>query len=144
TDEVPAAARAAPLSMATQLQWLALAAMGSVMLLAVTNHITQNVASVPFLWVLPLALYLGSFILAFDHPRWYVRPLFIVVLVALLPAMAFYVPSLQLHVAVPLYLVGLLVSCMFCHGALPGLKPGPLHLTPYYLLLSVGAALAAV
>src|SRR5437879_10321552 len=93
TDEVPAAARAAPLSMATQLQWLALAAMGSVMLLAVTNHITQNVASVPFLWVLPLALYLGSFILAFDHARWYVRPLFIVVLVALLPAMAFYVPS---------------------------------------------------
>src|SRR5439155_26252846 len=86
TAEVAAAPRAAPLSMASQLQWLALAAMGSVMLLAVTNHITQNVASVPFLWVLPLALYLGSFILAFDHPRWYLRPLFIVVLVALLPA----------------------------------------------------------
>ena len=48
--------------------------MGSVMLLAVTNHITQNISSVPFLWVLPLALYLVSFILAFDHPRWYVRP----------------------------------------------------------------------
>ena len=63
-----------PLPARTQLQWLALAAMGSVMLLAVTNHITQNISSVPFLWVLPLALYLVSFILAFDHPRWYIRP----------------------------------------------------------------------
>src|SRR5437899_2071685 len=144
TDEVPAAARAAPLSMATQLQWLALAAMGSVMLLAVTNHITQNVASVPFLWVLPLALYLGSFILAFDHPRWYVRPLFIVVLVGLLPAMAFYVPSLKLHVAVPLYLIGLFVSCIFCHGELARLKPDPLHLTRYYLMISLGGAFGAV
>jgi hypothetical protein len=143
-DEVPAAARAAPLSMATQLQWLALAAMGSVMLLAVTNHITQNVASVPFLWVLPLALYLASFILAFDHPRWYARPLFIVVLLALLPAMAYYVPSLNLHVAVPLYLVGLFVSCMFCHGELARLKPDPLHLTRYYLMISLGGAIGAV
>jgi len=144
TDEIPAGARVAPLAVATQVQWLALAAMGSVMLLAVTNHITQNVASVPFLWVLPLALYLASFILAFDHPRWYVRPLFIAGLVALLPAMAFYVPSLNLHVAVPLYLVGLFVSCMFCHGELARLKPDPLQLTRYYLMISLGGALGAV
>ena len=144
TDEIPAAARFAPLAVATQLQWLALAVMGSVMLLAVTNHITQNIASVPFLWVLPLALYLASFILAFDHPRWYVRPLFIVALVALLPAMAFYVPSLNLHVAVPLYLVGLFVACMFCHGELARLKPDPLHLTRYYLMISLGGAIGAV
>src|SRR5207302_1985038 len=108
------------------------------------NHITQNVASVPFLWVLPLALYLASFILAFDHPRWYVRALFIVALLALLPAMAFYVPSLNLHVAVPLYLVGLFVSCMFCHGELARLRPDPLHLTRYYLMVSLGGALGAV
>ena len=61
----------------TQLTWLALAAMASVMLLAVTNHVTQNIASVPFLWVLPLSIYLASFILTFDHPRWYQRGLFI-------------------------------------------------------------------
>src|SRR5688500_7662362 len=65
---------AAGMPLKDQLQWLALSAMGSVMLLAVTNHITQNISSVPFLWVLPLALYLITFILAFDHPRWYVRP----------------------------------------------------------------------
>ena len=87
---------ATPLLLRTQLEWLALAAMGSVMLLAVSNHITQNISSVPFLWVLPLALYLVTFILAFDHPRWYVRPLFIGALVVLVPVMAYAIPSLDL------------------------------------------------
>ncbi len=59
--------------------------MGSVMLLAVTNHVTQNIASVPFLWVLPLSIYLLTFILTFDHPRWYQRWFFIVALAGLVP-----------------------------------------------------------
>jgi hypothetical protein len=126
------------------LQWLALSAMGSVMLLAVTNHITQNISSVPFLWVLPLALYLISFILAFDHPRWYLRPAFVAAMAILLPAMAYYVPSLDLKVAVPLYLGGLFASCMFCHGELARLKPDPSHLTRFYLMMSLGGALGAV
>ncbi|HYY62463.1 MAG TPA: hypothetical protein VE756_13855, partial [Burkholderiales bacterium] len=95
-------ARPEPVALGAQLRWLALSAMGSVMLLAVTNHITQNISSVPFLWVLPLALYLITFILAFDHPRWYARPLFIAALVLLVPAMAYYVPSLQLRIDAPL------------------------------------------
>jgi hypothetical protein len=132
------------LSNRVQLQWLALSAMGSVMLLAVTNHITQNISSVPFLWVLPLALYLITFILAFDHPRWYVRPLFVALLVVLLPAMAYYVPSLALKVAAPVYLIGLFVACMFCHGELARLKPDPAHLTRFYLMMSLGGALGAV
>ena len=127
-----------------QLLWLALSAMGSVMLLAVTNHITQNVSSVPFLWVLPLALYLVTFILAFDHPRWYLRPLFLAALALMLPAMAWYVLSLDLRVAAPLYLAGLFVSCMVCHGELARLKPDPAHLTRFYLMMSLGGALGAV
>jgi len=127
-----------------QLQWLALSAMGSVMLLAVTNHITQNIASVPFLWVLPLALYLVSFILAFDHPRWYLRPAFIGALGVLVPLMAWAIPSLDLQLAVPLYLVGLFVACMVCHGELARLKPDPRHLTRFYLMISLGGALGAV
>jgi hypothetical protein len=127
-----------------QLLWLALSAMGSVMLLAVTNHITQNISSVPFLWVLPLALYLVTFILAFDHPRWYLRPLFLALLLVLLPAMAWYVPSLNLRIAAPLYLAGLFVSCMVCHGELARLKPDPAHLTRFYLMMSLGGALGAV
>jgi MFS family permease len=134
----------APVPWKNQLQWLALAAMGSVMLLAVTNHITQNISSVPFLWVLPLALYLVSFILAFDHPRWYIRPAFIGALVVLVPLMAYAVPSLDLQLAAPLYLVGLFVACMVCHGELARLKPDPAHLTRFYLMISLGGALGAV
>jgi hypothetical protein len=127
-----------------QLLWLALAAMGSVMLLAVTNHITQNIASVPFLWVVPLALYLVSFILAFDHPRWYVRPLFVAAMLVGVPAMAWFVPSLRLSVAVPVYLAGLFAACMFCHGELARARPDPAHLTRFYLMISLGGALGAV
>ena len=135
---------ASSVALKDQLLWLALSAMGSVMLLAVTNHITQNISSVPFLWVLPLALYLLTFILAFDHPRWYVRPLFLALLLALLPAMAWYIPSLDLQIAAPLYLAGLFVSCMVCHGELARLKPDPAHLTRFYLMMSLGGALGAV
>jgi spermidine synthase len=136
--------RSEKLETSTQLLWLGLSAMGSVMLLAVTNHITQNIASVPFMWVLPLSIYLVSFILAFDHPRWYWRPFFLVLLAALLPAMAWYAPSLELRVAAPIYVAGLFVSCMFCHGELARLKPDPAHLTRFYLMISLGGALGAV
>ena len=127
-----------------QFRWLALSAMGSVMLLAVTNHITQNIPSVPFLWVLPLALYLVTFILAFDHPRWYLRRSTMLAAAVLVPAMAWAIPSLELELAAPLYLAGLFVSCMFCHGELARLKPDPAHLTRFYLMISLGGALGAV
>ena len=141
-DAAAQAAKAIPAR--DQLLWLALSAMGSVMLLAVTNHVTQNVSSVPFLWVLPLALYLITFILVFDHPRWYLRTALLVALVVLLPAMAYYIPSLDLRVAAPLYMVGMFVACMVCHGELARLKPDPAHLTRFYLMMSLGGALGAV
>jgi hypothetical protein len=118
--------------------------MGSVMLLGVTNHVTQNIASVPFLWVIPLSLYLVTFILCFDHPRWYVRPLFLALLVPGIPFMAYYIASLELARAVATYFVGLFVACMFCHGELARLKPHPQYLTRFYLMLSLGGALGAV
>jgi spermidine synthase len=158
------ASTAPPPALVTQLLWLALSGMGSVMLLAVSNHVTQNVASVPFLWVVPLSLYLISFILCFDHPRWYVRPLFVVLLLVLVPLMAANIASL--HVSLPdwlsnateallgrsagfimlvaLFMAGLFVACMFCHGELARLKPDPKYLTRFYLMMSVGGALGAV
>jgi hypothetical protein len=135
---------APPAAVAAQLQWFALSGMGSVMLLATTNHVTQNVASVPFLWVLPLSLYLLSFILAFDHPRWYRRRVFQLALAALLPAMAWYLNSLDLWVAAPVYFAGLFAACMWCHGELALLRPDPRHLTRFYLMLSLGGAAGAV
>jgi len=142
--ELERAARPSPLPARDQVWWLVLSAMGSVMLLAVTNHITQNIASVPFLWVLPLALYLVTFIFAFDHPRWYVRPMFVAAMLVLVPAMAYYIPSLDLRLAAPLFLVGLFFACMFCHGELARSKPDPAHLTRFYLMISLGGALGAV
>jgi spermidine synthase len=156
-------------SVATQLMWLALSAMGSIMLLAVTNHVTQNISSVPFLWVLPLSLYLITFILVFDHPRWYVRPLVVGLLVVLAPLMAAKIaafnidltrvvallpedlgtalkqsPSLGFVVLVAIYMIGLFVACLFCHGELARMKPDPRYLTRFYLMLSLGGAAGAV
>jgi len=135
---------ASPIRASQVVLWLALAATGSVLLLAVTNHLTQNIASIPFLWVVPLSLYLITFILCFDHPRWYQRKLFLALVAALLPVMAWYGNSLDLWLAAPLYAAGLFACCMFCHGELYLLKPGPRYLTTFYLMISVGGALGAL
>ncbi len=83
-DAVPLNAAAAPATRRTRLLWIALAAMASFLLLAVSNHLTQNIAAAPLLWVLPLSLYLLSFILCFDARRWYRRDLFLSLLAAAL------------------------------------------------------------
>jgi hypothetical protein len=131
-------------ALSTRVLWIALSATGSCMLLAVTNHLTQNIAAVPFLWVVPLSLYLITFILCFDHPRWYQRTVFLALTAALVPLMTWYSDSLNLWLAAPLYTVGLFIICMFCHGELYLLRPGPRHLTTFYLMLSIGGALGAL
>jgi MFS family permease len=145
--EAPAAASGPeepPPSAGERALWVALSATGSSLLLAVTNHLTQNIASVPFLWVVPLSLYLVTFILCFDHPRWYRRAWFAPAAAVLLPLMAWYSDSLELWIAAPLYATGLFVCCMFCHGELTRLRPSPRHLTTFYLMISIGGALGAV
>lgn len=124
--------------------WLALSALGSCLLLAITNHLTQNIASIPFLWVVPLSLYLITFILCFDHPRWYRRPVFLSLAAVLLPLMAWSSDTLELWLAAPLYAVGLFACCMFCHGELYRLRPAPRHLTSFYLMIASGGALGAL
>ncbi len=79
----------AALLAATLPSWLALAACGSVLLLATTNQLCQEVTTVPFLWVVPLALYLTTFIICFDHERWYHRPTFLPLLMVALFAASY-------------------------------------------------------
>jgi SAM-dependent methyltransferase len=134
----------APPGAGQRLTWLALAGTASFLLLAVTNHICQNVASLPFLWILPLSLYLVTFIFCFDNPRWYRRNVFLLLAAALLPAMAWYSDSLRLKLVIPLFLSGLFVCCMFCHGELARLKPAPRYLTTYYLMISLGGAVGGL
>jgi len=130
-----------------QVLWLALAACGSALLLSVTNHISQNIAAVPFLWVLPLSLYLLSFILCFDSHRWYRRDLFLRMLGIALGAMTYALGTsfagLPWKVLILLYCLGLFICCMFCHGELVRLKPPAQHLTSFYLMISLGGAIGA-
>lgn len=125
--------------------WLLLSAMGSFMLLGVTNHITHDVASVPFLWILPLTLYLVTFILCFEGRGWYRRSYFLAPLLVAIGAMSWALGAdqgvMEIKAAVPLYSVGLFVACMFFHGELAGLKPAPRYLTTFYLMVSLGGAL---
>lgn len=142
-----AASSAAPPSTLTKLLWLAFAACGSALLLAVTNHVSQNIASVPFLWVIPLSLYLLSFIICFHSIGWYRRDLFLRLLAVVLGGMAYALePSfavLPMKVLIPLFCIGLWICCMFCHGELARLKPDPAHLTTFYLMISLGGAIGA-
>lgn len=128
--------------------WLVLSGMGSFMLLAVTNHITHDVASVPFLWILPLTLYLVTFILCFEGRGWYQRRFFLGPLIVVVGAMAWALHAergiMDIKEAIPLFTVGLFVACMFFHGELARAKPAPRHLTVYYLMISLGGALGGV
>jgi spermidine synthase len=132
----------------TRALWLALAGCGSLLLLAITTHVSQNIAAVPLLWIIPLALYLLSFILCFEGRGWYRRALFLRLLGLALAAMAYAlspsVPALPLGLLIGLYCGGLFIGCMFCHGELARLKPHPAHLTTFYLLISLGSAIGAV
>jgi hypothetical protein len=128
--------------------WLLLSGMGAFMLLAVTNHITHDIASVPFLWILPLTLYLVTFILCFEGRGWYQRRIFIVPLLAIVCAMAWALHEergiMDIKEALPLNLIGLFVMCMFFHGELAAGKPAPRFLTSFYLMVSLGGALGGI
>ncbi len=128
--------------------WLLLSAMGSFMLLAVTNHITHDVASVPFLWLLPLTIYLITFILCFEGRGWYKRIFFLGPLIVVVGALAWFLHEeggiMEFKVAVPLFSAGLFVMCMFFHGELAAMKPAPRYLTTFFLMVSLGGALGGV
>ena len=127
--------------------WLVLPACGTALLMATTNKLCQDVAVVPFLWVLPLALYLISFIISFDSPRWYVReiyvPLLVVCWIGVLWGMGRGV-DLEIVLQVGLYSAALFISCMVCHGELYRLRPEPARLTQYFLGVAAGGALGGL
>lgn len=132
----------------SRVPWLLLAAAGSMMLVSTTNQLTQNVAAVPFLWILPLGAYLLSFIICFESPRWYRRGFFLRLLAVALGSLAYALYDVQVSVAIPvaipLFTLGLFIVCMFCHGELSRLKPGASQLTSFYLMIALGGALGAI
>ena len=131
-----------------QLLCLLLACCASTLMLSVTNHLTQNVASIPFLWILPLSLYLLSFVLTFDLERLYSRKVFLwllsFALLVMSYALAFWKPDKDIQLVIFVYCAGLLICCIFCHGEVVKRKPAPRHLTSFYLMVSAGGALGGL
>lgn len=127
--------------------WLALPAVASLLLVAVTSKLTLDVAPMPLLWVLPLALYLLTFVLCFDHPRWYRREIFLPLLAASGVAVAlalFAGAAVPLGVQLSVYPAALFIAGMVCHGEACRVRPGAARLTQFYLCLAAGGALGTV
>ncbi len=131
-----------------RLLWVALAACASILFLSITSYLTQDVAPVPFLWILPLSIYLLSLIICFDAARWYWRPVFYPLLAIALAAVGYaaYYRDTAFKVIPSILLCGssLFVCCMFCHGELARAKPAQRHLTLFYVMVSIGGALGGL
>jgi SAM-dependent methyltransferase len=131
-----------------KLLWLALSACSSMLLLSITNKLLEDVAPVPLLWVLPLALYLLTFALAFHRRILYSRWLLVRFLAVALGSLGYaiydpvYTESVQ--ISVPIFCIGLFLCCWFCHGELALRRPAPRYATSFYLMVSLGGALGAI
>ncbi len=126
--------------------WLLLSAAGALQLCAVTSHLTENVAALPLLWVVPLGVYLLSFVLAFDLPSLYRQEIVLRFLVVLLAGLGYLLSktdvSLPLGVSVSFFLAALFLACWFCHAELYQLRPAQRNeATAFYLILAAGGAL---
>jgi len=132
---------------ARRIFWLALATCPSALLLAATNQMCQEVAAIPFLWVLPLGLYLLSFVLCFQSDRLAPRAVFGPLLVGALGYAAWIlyrgygVPIRQQILADAL---AVFAVCMVCHGELARIRPAPRLATAFYLMVAAGGALGAL
>lgn len=129
------------------LLWLALPMVGSALLVATMNRMTQDVPAIPLLFVVPLSVYLLTFVIAFDSPRWYWRPLFCVALPLAIGG-AMYETKINVDLGVfarvGLLLGALFFCCMSCHGEVYRLRPAPRYLTRFYLMVALGGALGSV
>ncbi len=139
----PIASEARPSALDLML-WLVLATAGSVLLLSSTNQLCQNVAPVPFLWILPLVLYLLTFILCFESDRFYARDVFgwafVAVILGTVAAFMFGA-NLGLLAQIGIFSFALFAGCMVCHGELARSRPAAEHLTRFYLIVAAGGAL---
>jgi hypothetical protein len=142
-----AAGESERISLRRRLRWLALAFVPSSLVLGVTTYVTTDLASVPLLWVIPLSLYLLSFVIVFARrriiPNW--------LSARLLPGAAVLVSLVYLSGAaqpawflILFHLLFLFVAALVCHGALADDRPGAAHLAEFYLWLAAGGALGGL
>ncbi len=130
-----------------KLLWIALPACTSILLLSITNQLTQEVAVIPFLWVLPLSIYLFSFTITFSGEKWYHQSLYLVLLGAstlLLSYALAHITSIGVFAHIVIFSFFLLMATLVIHGELYRLRPDPRHLTSFYLLVSLGGAIGGM
>lgn len=136
-----------PLTVSQQVRWIWLSFLPSSLVLGVTTYLTTDLAAVPLLWAVPLAIYLLTFILAFAHRVWLPRSL-LVVLLPLVSTALILVVLLRIvqpvAVVLPLHLVGLFIAAAVCHGELARTRPEAHHLTLFYLWIAVGGMLGGL
>ena len=122
--------------------WIGLSACASVLLLAVTTHLTQDIAAIPFLWILPLSVYLLTFIICFEAPRLYNRFVFMPLLAGALAFMTYELrpdhANMPMRYTIAAFAVALFAACMVCHGELVRIRPHPRYLTGFYVSVSIG------
>ena len=135
-------------TLAQMVLWVSLAACASTLLVAVTTHLSQNIAPIPLLWVLPLALYLLTFILSFESDRIYQRWIFLPLLPLALAGMTYSIwangGNLDIKWLIPGVGLCLFCCCMMCHGELARRRPSPRYLTLFYLMVSLGGAVGGL
>jgi len=129
----------------TKWLWFLLPMAAAMQLSAVTQHLTVNIAAIPLLWMLPLAAYLLTFILAFEFPSLYRRGIVVRLLVVMLAALGYAISktdvSLPIGIAIIFFLAEAFLACLFCHAEACALKPQrPSETTRFYLLIAAGGA----
>ncbi len=155
TPEAQSAQEAMPAESASEMRpgkgryllWASLSACASILFLATTNQICQDIGIVPLLWIVPLGIYLFSFVICFEHERWYSRGWFHFAF-----GLAMWAACFVLHdgalgsifAQIGIYLFVLFVSCMVCNGELARSKPQPRLLTSFYLTMAAGGAIGGI
>lgn len=126
--------------------WFLLPAISSIMLLSVTNLLTQYVAPIPFLWMLPLSLYLASYILTFSNSKLYIPNLYAYIYLILMPFGFLFTLLGTLNLIFGIIICSLLLfSCfMLCHGEVYRLRPHPKQLDLFYLANATGSVIGAL
>jgi hypothetical protein len=143
---VETAAASVKPSMQVHVLWILFSAIGTTLLLAITSQITQEVAAIPLLWVLPLSIYLLSFILTYSGERWYNRKIFGGVIIVASIGFLWALVSVEANyiMRTSVFCFFLFVSLMICNGETYRLRPDPSRLTRFYLMTSIGGALGGI
>jgi hypothetical protein len=142
TDDAP------PPSLRSKCLWLLLPMVAAMQLCAVTGYLTANIAAIPLLWILPLAAYLITLIIAFEYARFVPRPVLTRLLAVMLAGLAYMLAKadtwLPVGIGIAFFLIEMFLACLYCHVEAYALRPRAARdLTVFYLMFAAGGAIGS-